>query len=95
LAVYESNTTTAQPHFWRRRFIAYGGWGFWVNMSHGIEMGTTAGLIQGSYSVVLTLSMTMVMESLMRMLAGTRTRQVVTVLTVSIGTLPWRIAFNG
>ena len=67
-------------------FIVYGGWGFWVNMSHGTEMGVMAGLIQGSYSFVLTLSMTIVMEYLMRMLAGVRARQVITVVTVSIGT---------
>lgn len=67
-------------------FIAYGGWGFWVNMSHGTEMGAMAGLIQGSYSFVLTLSMTMVMEHLMRILAGVRARPVITVVVVSVGT---------
>jgi hypothetical protein len=67
-------------------FIVYGGWGFWVNMSHGTEMGAMAGLIQGSYSFVLTLSMTIFMEYLMRMLAGVRARQVITVVLVSVGT---------
>ncbi|MGK0463366.1 MAG: hypothetical protein ACJA0W_004232 [Candidatus Azotimanducaceae bacterium] len=67
-------------------FIVYGGWGFWVNMSHGTEMGVMAGLIQGSYSFVLTLSMTIVMEYLMRMLAGFPGRQVITVGMVSVGT---------
>ncbi|MFT4633854.1 MAG: hypothetical protein ACI9BC_002882 [Crocinitomicaceae bacterium] len=55
-------------------------------MSHGTEMGVMAGLIQGSYSFVLTLSMTIVMEYLMRMLAGFAGRQVITVGMVSVGT---------
>jgi hypothetical protein len=51
-------------------FVVYGGWGSWVNMSHGTQMGAVAGLIQGGYSFVLTFCMTIVMAYLMRMLVG-------------------------
>jgi hypothetical protein len=36
-------------------FAGYGSWGFWVNMSHGWQSGLKAGLTQGSYSFVITL----------------------------------------
>jgi hypothetical protein len=52
-----------------RQFYS-GSWWFWVNMSHGTQMGAVAGLIQGGYSFVLTFCMTIVMAYLMRMLVG-------------------------
>jgi len=36
-------------------FAGYGCWGYWVNMSHGWQSGLKAGLTQGSYSFVITL----------------------------------------
>jgi len=45
-------------------FLFYGSWAFWVNHQHGIGMGLRAGCVQGSYSFLLTLIMTGLIESL-------------------------------
>lgn len=45
-------------------FLVYGGWAFWVNMQDSVEMGVRAGLLQGSYSLLLTFSSTLLMERL-------------------------------
>jgi len=44
-------------------FLVYGGWGVLVNLMHGQDPAIKAGLVQGSYSFVLTFIMTMLMES--------------------------------
>jgi hypothetical protein len=36
-------------------FLGYGSWGVWINMSHGWQAGLKAGLTQGSYSFMVTL----------------------------------------
>lgn len=65
-------------------FLAYGSWAFWVNMEHGTDIGARAGLVQGSWSFVLTLTMTLVMEWLLRVTAPTGAPGVVTlVITVA------------
>jgi len=43
-------------------FFGYGSWGFWVNMSHGWQTGLKAGLTQGSYSFVITLFYSVLIE---------------------------------
>jgi len=45
-------------------FLFYGSWAFWVNHQHGIGMGIRAGCVQGSYSFLLTLIMTGLIETL-------------------------------
>ena len=45
-------------------FLFYGGWGYWVNAAHGHEMAVTVLMAQGSYSFVLTVVMTMIVEAL-------------------------------
>ena len=37
-------------------FIVYGSWAYYINLPHGFEIGMRAGLVQGSYSLALTLS---------------------------------------
>jgi len=68
-------------------FLVYGGWAFWINSSHGTAMGISAGILQGSYSFVLTLTTTLVMEYLMATLKGIPFRGVLTVVLVSAITL--------
>lgn len=43
-------------------FLAYGGWAFFCNYSHGVTQGLRAMLVQGSYSFVITLLLTAMME---------------------------------
>ena len=43
-------------------FFFYGGWAVFVNFSHGMMAAMKAGLVQGSYSFILTLCMTMLLE---------------------------------
>ncbi len=45
-------------------FLFYGGWGYWVNIEYGHEMALAVLLAQGSYSFVLTLIMTLLIEFL-------------------------------
>ena len=68
-------------------FVAYGGWAFWVNAPHSLEMGVMAGILQGSYSFLLTLGMTLVMEYLMQKLSVVPGRAILTVILASSGTL--------
>ena len=43
-------------------FLGYGGWGFFCNYTHGIQMGLQSGLVQGSFSFTITLIFNGVME---------------------------------
>lgn len=45
-------------------FLFYGSWAFWVNHDHGVGMGLRAACVQGSYSFMLTLIMTGLIEGL-------------------------------
>ena len=67
--------------------MVYGGWAYFVNQSHGQQAGINAGLTQGSYSFVLTLSTTFLMEHLMLMLAEVRGRKLITIGVTSAITL--------
>ena len=43
-------------------FVAYGGWAYYANSAHGGEIAMRSGLVQGTYSLVLTFLMTLVTE---------------------------------
>ncbi len=65
-------------------FCAYGGWAYWVNMDFGADMGLRAGLVQGSWSFILTLTMTLGMELLLVRLHATGWAELLTlVVTVA------------
>ncbi len=49
-------------------FVVYGAWAWYVNQAHGQAVGIRAGLIQGSYSLALTLTTTLMMEYLLNLL---------------------------
>ena len=51
-------------------FVAYGGWAFYANSSHGDMIALRSGVVQGSYSFVLTFVMTIVTEWLFTKLYG-------------------------
>ena len=55
-------------------FCAYGGWAYLANMSHGSQAAGTAAVVQGSYSFILTLSTTLVMERLYSAFHGQQQR---------------------
>jgi hypothetical protein len=44
--------------------LAYGGWALYVNLPHGMFIGWRSGLVQGTYSLVLTFGTTILMEQL-------------------------------
>jgi len=43
-------------------FLGYGGWAYYINSAHGADAAWQAALTQGSYSFVLTLVLSMMME---------------------------------
>ena len=47
--------------------LVYGSWAFFINYEHGTLAALKAGLTQGSYSFVLTLSMAFLMEWLFQL----------------------------
>lgn len=47
-------------------FIAFGAWAWFVNREYGPEVGVKAWWTQGSYSFVLTLIMTLIMEAVFK-----------------------------
>ena len=48
-------------------FLFYGAWAYWVNSQHGMMIAFKAACVQGSYSFLLTLCMTLLLESLFRL----------------------------
>ncbi|MFK7915669.1 MAG: hypothetical protein AB8B93_17260 [Pseudomonadales bacterium] len=63
--------------------LLYGGWGYYANSSAGTEMAMRTGIVQGSYSFVLTLSMTLLLEWGYGLLGRTRNGAIVTLAIVS------------
>ena len=43
-------------------FFFYGAWAYWVNLSHGVSPALRAACVQGSYSLLLTFTITMLTE---------------------------------
>lgn len=64
-------------------FFGYGSWGFWVNMSHGWQVGLKSGLTQGSYSFTVTLFYSSLIEWLY---AKTR-KKALTIVTCSLSVI--------
>lgn len=64
-------------------FVAYGSWGYWVNMSHGWQVGLKSGLTQGSYSFAVTLFYSGLVEWLY---AKTR-KKALTIITCSFSVI--------
>ncbi len=48
--------------------LVYGGWAYYINSGYGVATGFRAATVQGSYSMALTLSTTLLMEGLYRSL---------------------------
>ena len=61
-------------------FVGYGAWAFYANHAYIFSVSIKAALTQGSYSFVLTLSMTSVMEFLHQALGKVRSRLPLTIL---------------
>jgi uncharacterized membrane protein AbrB (regulator of aidB expression) len=67
-------------------FTVYGGWAYSVNVQHGFSTGLSSGLVQGSYSFVLTLVTTLLMEYLLLTLSNFRRRLTLTILATCMVT---------
>lgn len=67
-------------------FLAYGAWAFWVNMDHSMATGIRAGLVQGTYSLVLTFCTTYLMEFLLGRLRSTG-HEVILTIVITMGLL--------
>lgn len=50
-------------------FLFYGAWAFYVNYQHGSMVALKAACVQGSYSFVLTLTMTLVLEGVFKFMS--------------------------
>ena len=51
-------------------FVAYGSWAVYANFDHGTAIAVRSGLVQGTYSLILTFLMTSATEWLFSKLAG-------------------------
>lgn len=60
-------------------FLVYGAWAWFANMDHGDAMARRAGLLQGSYSFVLTFCSTLLMEWIYGRCAGAAHARLVTI----------------
>lgn len=56
-------------------FLFYGAWAFWVNFTHGSMIALKAACVQGSYSFLLTLCMTVLLEAMFRFNSRVFSRQ--------------------
>lgn len=64
-------------------FLVYGSWAAYANFDHGMSIATRSGLVQGTYSLVLTFAMTLVTEWLFGRLCRLPGGMVFTVVIVS------------
>lgn len=64
-------------------FFGYGGWAVFANIGHGMSIAVRSGLIQGTYSLILTFAMTLVTEWLFRRLVGFPFGATLTVVLIS------------
>jgi hypothetical protein len=65
-------------------FVGYGVWASLVNMEHGLVASVKAGLVQGSVSFILTLSVNYWIEWLYRSFERSNFRDTLTVLVASL-----------
>lgn len=63
--------------------LIYGSWAYYVNSDAGAEMAARTAAVQGSFSFVLTLSMTLMLEYLYRLLGPGQGAAVITTALVS------------
>ncbi len=66
-------------------FIAYGGWAYYVNLDHDADLAMMIGLVQGSYSFVLTFVMTLTTESLYKRFKESKNQVLFVMITVCAG----------
>lgn len=64
-------------------FFGYGGWAIFANYGHGMSIAVRSGLIQGTYSLILTFAMTLVTEWLMGKLGRYPLGSILTVVLIS------------
>jgi len=66
-------------------FVLYGVWAFWANYQYGAMIALKAAFVQGSYSFILTLCMTMLLEAIFRFNARVFSKQhLINWLTVTV-----------
>ena len=65
-------------------FVVYGGWAYFANSGHGQAAAMMAGLLQGSYSLLLTFFTTLLMEQLYRWFAPLRFRVAATIAVTGV-----------
>ena len=65
-------------------FAAYGGWAYFANMEHGVAVAMRAGLVQGTYSLVLTFFMTLFTEFAFVKIYGLPFAKVLTTAAIAI-----------
>jgi hypothetical protein len=64
-------------------FIGYGGWAMFANSGYGSDVAMRSGIVQGTYSLILTFLMTLVTERLFERLGGLSGGRVLTVTVVA------------
>jgi len=71
--------------------VGYGSWALFINYSAGIEMALRAAALQGGYSFVLTLGMTLAIE---RLFQGLPQKHAVWLTIALSGIATWCVAFG-
>lgn len=65
-------------------FVGYGGWAMYANAGHGSDIAMRSGIVQGTYSLILTFLMTLVTEWLYVRLGGLSGGRSLTVSLIAI-----------
>ena len=66
-------------------FIVYGGWGYYVNSNHALQVSSKAGFVQGTYSFLLTLMMTILIEAIYSFISRhVKTKNLPKIMTIFI-----------
>jgi hypothetical protein len=75
-------------------FMVYGGWAYYVNLSYGDDVALRAGLVQGSYSLALTMGSSYLIEQLLVVYATAEPRSSLLLATATSSALAFVVAYS-
>jgi len=75
-------------------FVAYGGWAYYVNLGHGDDVALRAGLVQGSYSLALTMGSSYLIEQLLTLFAAVDARTALLLASATSAAIALSVAYG-
>jgi hypothetical protein len=75
-------------------FVAYGGWAYYVNLSFGAETALRAGLVQGAYSLALTMGSSYLIEQLLILYAKAGPRSTLLLASATSSAFALSVAYG-